>query len=256
MFGAPSQATAWDEVPDADHAPTLAPAPEGLSARRVERWLDLPPGAWQGRRLYALRLKGTAYASLGLRPGDLVVVEPGGREQPGRLAVTRSPHGSSLKRIPLPAPIERRMPTVLELPLREKGGGHGERVVGTVIGHLRATGTGALRPVPMSPSKPRAKRAPKSRAEERATAMTTVAKPFSLDHLMGTQRQWRDWLALARASSSRHSTPAEIERWERLDASLATLCDCLLRTHSPALRAALAAEAGAVVTAIRNEMRG
>jgi len=256
MFGAPSQATAWDEAPTADHAPTLAPAPEGLSARRVERWLDLPPGAWQGRRLFALRLKGMAFASLGLRQGDLVVVEPGGREQPGRLVVTRSPQGSSLKRVPLPAPIERRMPTVLELPLREKGFSPGERVVGTVIGHLRATGTGALRPVPLSPSKPRTRRNPKPKAEERAAAIpTTVVKPFSLDHLMGTQKQWREWLAVARDSTSLRSTPAEVERWERLDASLATLCDCLVRTHSPALRAALAAEAGAIVSAIRNEMR-
>jgi hypothetical protein len=257
MFGATSQATAWDEPPNADHAPTLAPAPEGLSARRVERWLDLPPGAWQGRRLYALRLKGMAFASLGLRQGDLVVVEPGGREQPGRLVVTRGPQGPSLRRVPLPAPIERRMPTVLELPLREKGLSHGERVVGTVIGHLRATGTGALRPVPLSLPTARTKRTtPKTGAGERAAPTATAAEPFSLDHLMATQKQWRDWLAVARDPSSRRSTPAEVERRERLDASLATLCDCLVRTHSPALRAALAAEAGAVVAAIRNEMRG
>ena len=254
MFGAPSQATAWDEAPNADHAPTLAPAPEGLSARRVERWLDLPAGAWQSRRLYALRLKGNAFAWLGLRQGDLVVVEPGGREQPGRIVVTRGPHGPSLKRIPLPAPIERRMPTVLELPLREKNPGHPERVVGTVIGLLRTTGTGALRPIPLSSSRPSARRRSPLRSAERPPA--SPSEPFSLDYLMETQSRWRGWLAVAKDSPGRRATPAEAERWERLDASLATLCDCLVRTHSPALRAALAAEAGAIVAAIRGEMCG
>ena len=150
------------------------------------------------------------------------------------------------------------MPTVLELPLREKGLSQGERVVGTVIGHLRATGTGALRPVPLSSPRTRAKRTLKPATGERTTPLPIVAstEPFSLDHLLGTQKQWRDWLAVAKDSSSRRSTPAELERWERLDASLATLCDCLVRTHSPSLRAALAAEAGAVVSAIRSEMRG
>jgi hypothetical protein len=73
---------------------------------------------------------------------------------------------------------------------------------------------------------------------------------------MQTQGQWREWLSMIRELPACRATPAEIERWERLDASLATLCDCLDRTHSPALRSALAAEAGAIVAAIRGEMGG
>ena len=257
MFGAPAQATVWDEDPNVDHTPALAPAPEGLSARRVERWLDLPPGAWQSRRLYALRLKGEAFARLGLRQADLVVVEPGAREQPGRLVVTRSPHGPSLKRIPLPAPVERRMPTVLELPLREKNPSHAsEHVVGTVIGLLRPTGTGALRPISLVSSGSRARRRSRINPTEHSTPAPTPAEPFSLNYLLETQSQWRGWVTVASETSSHRATPAEVERWERLDASLATLCSCLARTHSSALRAALAAEAGAIVAAIRGEMRG
>ena len=51
-------------------------------------------------------------------------------------------------------------------------------------------------------------------------------------------------------------TSRESERRERLDGSLTTLCDCLARTHSTRLRSALAAEAYAVIAAMRNEMDG
>ena len=256
MIGAPAQARVWGEDPNADHAPTLAPAPEGLSARRVERWLDLPPGAWQRRRLYALRLKGHSFAFLGFRLGDLVIVEPGAREQPGRIVVTRGPTGPSLRKIPPTVPIERRMPTVLELPLREKNFTPGERVVGTVIGSLRPTGTGALRPIPLSPSRPNPKhRPPVPPAATPARALTPPDR-VSIDQLIETQALWRNWVSAIKGSSPPHAGPADRERWERLDASLATLCDCLSRAHSPSLRTALAEEAGAIVATIRSEMSG
>src|SRR5688572_15179753 len=134
MVSARANASWQDADGVADHAPTLASAPEGLSARRVERWLDLPAGAWQRRHLYALRLRGDSFASLGLRRNDLIVVEPGGREQPGSIVVTRSPSGNSLKKIRQPVSTERRASNVLELPLRERPAN--ERVVGTVLGVL------------------------------------------------------------------------------------------------------------------------
>ncbi len=259
MFGAPAYAKAWDESPEADRAPTLAAAPEGLSARRVERWLDLPPGAWQKRRLYGLRLKGQGFLHLGLRPGDLVIVEPGAREQSGTIVVTRSPQGPSLKRVAPQAAAEHRIPTVLELPLRERNPSHhGEHVVGAVIGVLRATGTGALRPVALSGSRPGMKR--RMRARRASTvgedSTSTGSEGISLDRLLRTQQLWRAWVSARRSESPPRLTPAEAERWERLDASLATLCDCLSHTHSPELRTALSIEAGAVVATIREEMRG
>jgi len=252
MFGTSAQAATWDESPNAGHTQALAPAPDGLSARRVERWLDLPPGAWQRRRLYALRLKGCAFTALGLRPGDFLIVEPGGREQPGKLVVTRGTDGPSLKRVALPA-ASSRMPTVLELPLRERTSR--SYVVGAVLGVLRPTGTGALRPV--------GQRRPRS--DRKNAGLQSIAKPapdatveesFSLNYLLQMQAEWREWLRVARQLRCGFASAPNSDRWERLDASLATLCDCLVRTHSPALRTALAAEAQAVATAIRDEMRG
>lgn len=251
------RATAGHAEPDP--APTLAPAPEGLSARRVERWLDLPPGAWQRRRLFALRIRAEAFSYLGMRAGDLVIVEPGAREQPGQVVVTRSARGPSLRKIPHSVPMERRLPTVLELPLKERGFASDERVVGTVIGLLRSTGTGALRPVPLGTAlRPRPK-SPRSRTIGETLAANRPARPVVpvvVDQLLETRRRWHDWLVRERTSPGLTATPAQLSRWERLDASLATLCDCLEHTHSAGLRAALAAEASAVVTAIRAEMGG
>lgn len=268
MFGAssntPPAPRGWDPSFGADHAPTLAPPPEGLSARRVERWLDLPIGAWQRRHLYALRLTGQAYASLGFCPGDLVVVEPGVTDQPGRIVLTRSRTGQFIKRISTPAKrleaptsTDWRMPTVLELPLRERTVPRGEHVVGTIIGLLRATGTGALRPVPLlslrSGSKRR--RTPAARPAAMPTVRSSCPPPVFSEPLVEAQSEWRLWVDASRRSPA-GVTPAEAERWARLDASLATLCDCLAHTHSPSLRAALSAEAGAVVAKIRTEMCG
>jgi hypothetical protein len=262
MVGARTNEFLRDEA-GPDHAPTLASAPDGLSARRVERWLDLPTGAWQRRRLYALRLRGESFGWLGLRKGDLVIVEPGGREQPGSIAVTRASSGISLRRIAQIVRTEQ-MPTVLELPLRERTSG--ERVIGTVIGVLRSTGTGALRPVPAGGSRLGSRRNHR-RSRRNDTRSSASARPRSVspspvpasvmpvseEHLAEVHARWRGWID-ERRSSHGAASPGQLERWERLESSLSTLCDCLRRTHSPSLRTALSAEASAVVSAIHTEM--
>lgn len=259
MLGAHEQPNAWGETPDAvQTAPTLATAPEGLSARRVERWLDLPPGAWQRRRLYAVRLAGQAFAHLGFRTGDLLVVEPGAKEQPGSIVVTRSPHGPSVRRLPPSMHGEHRMPTVLELPLKERVLQKGEHVVGTVIGLLRSTGTGALRPVPLASSRPAPRRRPASTGPSvvplAPVSTPTAAPEVPLDELREIENVWHRWVTEARSSDSIHVTPSQRERWDRLDCSLLTLCECLARTHIPELRRALLGEAQALVRTIRVEM--
>jgi hypothetical protein len=200
--------------------PALTPVTHGLSARRVEHWLGLPEGAWQRRHLHALRVGGRSFTALGLRHGDLVVVEPGGHEQPGRIVVVRSARGITLKRIPLPEPFEYRMPTVLELPLREKPSQRVERVVGAVIGLLRPTGTGALRPVSLlrsrRPQRDQARRVP----EPSLRSASAAARPVEVEPLFETRSLWHRWLALRRANPRIPITPAQLERWERLDASL------------------------------------
>lgn len=255
MIGHGSEARIWEHQAHADCAPTLAAAPKGLSVRRVERWLDLPPGAWQRRRLYALRLSGNTFCNLGFQQGDVIIVEPGKGEQPGRIVVTRGARGMSLRRIPSTGVAERRMPTVLELPLREKGAGCAERIVGIVVGALRATGTGALRPIPGT-TKTRQRRTGRRVALAPQTVSPRVRSFVSPDELASTRRRWKIWLAVATESETSVPTPSQRERWARLDASLSILCECLARTHSPELRKALTAEAAGVVSAVHREIGG
>lgn len=246
--------------PSALSSPSLASAPDGLSARRVEHWLELPPGAWQRRRLYALRVNGTSFESIGLRGGDIVVVEPGAHDRPGRLVVTRSSRGVGIRRIPVPRPpvVDRRMPTVLELPFTQPQFERHDRVVGAIIGILRPTGTGALRPVPLSaPRIVRRGRHHDSSFDLASRETPSASRPESFGDLHAIREEWHQWMAQHRHECCSSAGGRErIERWERLDASLHALCDCLDRTHSANLRAALAEQTRAVIAAIRAEMRG
>jgi hypothetical protein len=255
MFGASAGTGSPEPGFLADHVPTLAPAPAGLSVRRVERWLDLPTGAWHRRRLFALRVNGRLYEHLGFRDGDLAIVEPGPCDKPGRLVVTRGTHGTSICRTAA-RPAERPTTTaVLELPLREKRQTTREHVVGVVIGILRATGTGALRPVSLPAAHPakqkrggrRASAAPSRRSGDQAELQSTI----EMEQL---RRQWRDWRARPGAHDSSAGAAARRERWKRLEASLSTLCDCLAHTSSPGLRQALAEQVRSVAGVMRREM--
>jgi hypothetical protein len=259
MVDAPAHVSSQSKVcrdrRQSDPAPTLATAPEGLSPRRVERWLDLPPGAWQRRHLYALRVKGTAFEGLGFRRGDFVIVEPGAKQQPGTIVITRSPLGVSLKRVAShsthAAHAERRMPTVLELPLRERATEVSEHIVGTVIGRLRATGTGALRPVPLYGARQRQPGEGYNGASVRHHH--TAHAEISLDSLERTHQQWRGFLQSMRHAGQ--SGAENLDRWDRLDGSIAALCECLARTHNSELRGALLDEAATLVSAAVTEMR-
>lgn len=258
MFTAQEERHHWTDSADLDRTPTLATAPEGLSARRVERWLDLPAGAWQKRHLYALRLAGESFSHLGFRPADLVVVEPGAKAQPGSIVVTRSREGLSLKRIASSLRGEQRLPTVLELPLRERRIASGEHVVGTVVGLLRPTGTGALRPVAMASAKaPARRRRPVSEpvAHLPSVRARLAAAPSARERdPREVLSDWRRWCSRGKASGE--VAAADLERWERLEARLSVLCDCLSRTHGRELRAALLAQAESTIATIHREMRG
>jgi hypothetical protein len=238
--------------PSVEPDPTLAPVPGGLSARRVERWLDLPPGAWQRRRLYALRVRGDSFGQLGLRRGDVLIVEPGSRENPGKILVTRGPEDSlSLRPVPLPAarpPAS--MPSVLELPFHPRASSANQRVVGTVIGLLRSTGTGALRPASLCSGlrKPEPRRLRKRRLPEAPSHSREVLPDRDLQE---TLRRWRRRLAEARGEGTGVGRPARSGgSAQRLASSLWTLCDCLEHIHEPRLRAALSEQARAIAEAI------
>lgn len=255
MIGSTSQAKTTStqgqgQSGPADHVPTLAPAPEGLSARRVERWLDMPPGAWQRRRLFAVRCTGDLFSYIGVRRQDLLVVEPGGRERPGRMLLVRIDGSLSLRRVPLAPEGRDRMESILELPFGPAERTRGERIVGTVLALLRPTGTGALRPVPLDQHRRRARTAG-ARPVQRPLRSRAESERLEVTHLEATLARWQKWRRSA-------GDPAEavIERCARMERGLTTLLGCLVHAHHPRLRSALFEQATTIATAMRREMGG
>lgn len=216
--------------------PTLALPPVGLSARRAERWLDLPPGAWQKRRLYALKVGTESYDPLGVRRGDFVIVEPGARERPGQLVVTKTQAALSLRRIPLANPrVE--MPTALELPFGSSRSKYACRVVGTVLAILRPTGTGALKPVRLGTRNP----------PRRSGSLAQRARPQAPDTASNDLRAARLRRLLETSEpvtsfGAGQSRPRDDIR-ERWRSRLATLLVCQAHAHDPGVRSALLDEA-------------
>lgn len=242
-----------------DPTPTLATAPEGLSARRCERWLDLPPGAWQRRRLFALRLTGGNMPSLGLREGDFLIVEPGAKEQPGTIVVTRSGGTCSARRVPSAHHPngQARIPTVLELPLRERSRPHqAAHVIGTVLGHLRPSPEGVLRPVPLVGIRRRTPRPGAVRLHEQVAGIVDPRHPAKealqpgqpdLAEIRRAEHRWHHWIEQARSQGlDRERT----SRLDRLDHALTALCECLERTRTGPLQSALREEARNLLAAL------
>jgi len=234
------------EEEDASTA-ALAPAPAGLSARRAEHWLDLPAGAWQKRRLYALRARTDAFRSVGVGIGDVVVVEPGAREQPGQIVLVRGPNGLALRR--LANHPRGTMSSVLELPLRDRDERDFHRVVGTVLAVLRPTGTGALRPARPSARRPHATVG--ARAPSRTTAMRAPNESGSeIEDLRRSLQRSR----LRLDAACGHMDPHDFARASRLVAGLSALVDCLGHARSTGLRAALLAEAKATAQMVTADL--
>ena len=139
---------------------------------------------------------------------------------------------------------------MLELPLRERAVEVSEHVIGSVLGGLRATGTGALRPIALQGPKSRAR----AKVRENETKMPEAASPgVSPELLERTHEQWREWFERVRDDG--RAASGDLERWERLDGSLGALCECVSRTHNPILRAALLHEASGVVSEVTSELR-
>src|SRR5581483_1163220 len=58
-----------------------------LQAFTVEDVLTVPPGMWSGRKVFALRVRGTSMIDEGIRDGDHLIVEPRERADDGQTVV-------------------------------------------------------------------------------------------------------------------------------------------------------------------------
>src|SRR5439155_9928583 len=116
---------------------------------RLHGVIELPPGLWNGRRVFALRVRGTSMIDEGIRDGDYLIVEPHetatSTQMVGQMVVAEVDGGVTVKRL-----------------VREKGGrirlqpanpemlalvvpAEHVRVIGAVVGVFRRHGFRAPR---------------------------------------------------------------------------------------------------------------
>jgi peptidase S24-like protein len=197
-----------------------------MQARAVSSRVDLRPALWNGRRVLALRVRGTVMADESLRDGDYLIVEPGEPARDGQTAVVDLDGRVTVKRIfREPDGRVRLQPAdpellPLVLPIARI------RIIGTVAGIFRRHGFGT-----------RSARPPRRDAADRGTLDLTLG-------LIDQSLRQAD-----REHAQRGGRTAE--RIRELARALRSLRDCYLRTRVPRLRAALLGEAGEIVQRLR-----
>src|SRR4029077_11615679 len=74
-----------------------------MNAVRFESELDgvikLPSGLWNGRNVFALRVRGTSMIDEGIRDGDYLIVEPRETAESGQTVVAEVDGGVTVKRL-------------------------------------------------------------------------------------------------------------------------------------------------------------
>jgi len=188
--------------------------------------IDLPAGLWNGRRVFALRVRGTSMIDEGIRDGDYLIVEPREAADSGHVVVAEVDGGVTVKRLVRERGGRVRLqpanPEMLALVVPASS----VRILGAVVGLFRRQGF----------------RAPRARS---TAAPARDARTLDLT-LRVIEQSRRDAEALAAARSGRTA-----ERLRELARALTSLSDCYLETRVPRLREALLREAGDIVRQLR-----
>ncbi len=219
--------------------------------------MGLVEGAWERRRLYALRVRTGAFRKLGIRPGYLLVVEPGARERPGQVVLWRSRRAMGLRRITENAPVDDGS-GILPLPFPSSANGTSQataepadaKTVGTVVALLRATVSGGLRASNLHRAAP-ARRQP-ARRSPRIEGLSPAEIEARRQSAAASLEIWRDW---GTAMEGRPRTAFKVtRRWRELETNLSTLIDCVGVSRDCRLAAALVAEAERVAARLMREI--
>lgn len=204
----------------------------------VEDTLDVPRTLWNGRRVFALRVRGNSMIEAGIHDGDYLIVEPGECADNGRTVVAEVDGQVTVKKLYRePEGRIRLQPANAEmLPLVVSG--EQVRVIGMVVGILRKYGFG-------TGDKPaaRGRCAAKSRTAAPAAASAAAADTATLDlELNAIDAHLERWRR-AQAEMGPGADRRDIVRMAEMGRDLQALRDGCARTTKPTLRRALLNEA-------------
>jgi hypothetical protein len=206
----------------------------------VEESLDVPRSLWNGRRVFALRVRGQSMVDAGIRDGDYLIVEPCETADNGRTVVAEVDGRVTVKKlyrttdgqIRLQPANPEMLPFVVE--------GERVRVRGAVVGVLRKYGFGALRDGSVAKSEREPARMPVSSMRPRRSA---AGDESTLDlALNAIDSRLERWKALI-DDPGRLLDAGERGQIVGLCRDLQALRDWCARTTKTGLRRALIADA-------------
>jgi Peptidase S24-like len=201
----------------------------GLRRKPIDDVFEQPSALWGGRKVVALKVRGTTMVDEGLHDGDHLIVEPRDTASDGQTVVAEVDGELTVKRVFHETDGRLRLkPANSELlPLAVTG--RRVRIVGTLVGVFRRQGFPKMRRAP-------GPRPPRVEGDERTLDLTLRVIDQSV--------QQAETLAASRSGAVQ-------ARLRELAQGLRTLRDCYVDTRTPKLREALLREAGTLVRRVR-----
>lgn len=221
-------------------------AGQPLDVYSVEETLDVPESLWSGRKVFALRVRGTSMIDAGIRDGDYLIIEPSNSADDGRTVVAEVDGQVTVKKIYREGDQVRLQPANPEmLPLMVAA--EDVRVLGLVAGVLRKFGFNERKSSARKPPKPAPPTGPshdKTRHDKTREDKTRDDKTLDIE-LNVVDSQLSRWRSLLDASPS--ITERDRVRMSSMARDLQALRDWYARTSRSSLRHALMADAHKVI---------
>lgn len=206
-------------------------AGQPLDVYSVEETLDVPESLWSGRKVFALRVRGSSMIDAGIRDGDYLIVEPCDSADDGRTVVAEVDGQVTVKKVYREGEQVRLQPANPEmLPLTVAA--EDVRILGLVAGVLRKFGFSERKTSPRKAPK----RAPKARPRD------DHSLDLELNALDSQLSRWRSLLEATPDIAQRDRV-----RMSSMARDLQALRDWYARTSRASLREALMIDAQKVI---------
>jgi len=205
-------------------------AGQPLDVYSVEDRLDVPESLWNGRKVFALRVRGSSMIDAGIRDGDYLIVEPCDSADDGRTVVAEVDGQVTVKKVYREGSQIRLQPANPEmLPLMVAA--EDVRILGVVAGVLRKFGFSERKNSPRKPPKP-----------VQQSARDDKSLDLELNVLDSQLSRWRSLLDATPDINQRDRV-----RMSAMARDLQALRDWYARTSRASLRQALMEDAQKVV---------
>jgi len=123
-------------------------AGQPLEMYAVEERLDVPETLWNGRKVFALRVRGKSMIDAGIHDGDYLIVEPREEAENGRTVVAEIDGSVTVKKLYRECDGSIRLQPANPKMLPLSFSGEEVRILGVVVGVLRKYGFRAGRESP------------------------------------------------------------------------------------------------------------